>query len=372
MKKKIAILNCLNYAMFGDIIGYQNGILKYNKNFDGILNKDKNKHDYIELSSIQCNYMLFKYVNNNMFNGLVYENKYYNFIPSSNTVIHLIIAKELISTPNNKDFIKNIKKNIKNYYNNDKQKKERDYNKYIINNLNNDDNTYDINQNLSNSACYTMIVGIIYNDYDKIIDICFDIGLLLNKNGIAILGCITSALFINFVYNDITITDWITILLKLLKSKKIKNKFNLDNNFILDLNLFIHNWEKYYKLKFNNKKYIVYSNAFDEPSNRFQFYFNNFTNNKKEFYPGNLGDDCLIMVYDILIESSLDISQNKYFSQLEKLIVKSILHTGNSCNIATILFSLYGLKNDKDQELINKIIFDKKEFNLLIEKIIHI
>ena len=87
MKKKIAILNCLNYAMFGDIIGYQNGILKYNKNFDGILNKDKNKHDYIELSSIQCNYMLFKYVNNNLFNGLVYENEYYNYIPSANTVI---------------------------------------------------------------------------------------------------------------------------------------------------------------------------------------------------------------------------------------------------------------------------------------------
>ena len=369
MNKKNVILNCLNYAMFGDIIGYQNGNLKYNKSFDGILTKKNNEHDYIELSSIQCNYMLFKYVNNNLFNGLVYENEYYNYIPSANTVIHLIIAEELIKNFN-KNYIDNIKKKIINYYKNDKLKKKRDYNKYIIKNLTNTSNIHDNTQNLSDSACYTMIIGIIFNDYFKIIDISFNIGLLFNKNGIGILGCITSSLFTNFAYNDIKISEWIIILLKLLKSDELKEKFKFNKKYLIDLEIFINSWNKYYLLKFNNKKYIDYSIAFGEPSNRYEFYFNNFSSNKKQFFPGNYADDCLIIVYDLLIESKLDTTINKNFSQLEKLVIKSILHTGNSNNIATILFSIYGLKNEKDTKYINKIIFNKNNYNKVINNII--
>ena len=380
MNKKLAIFNCLNYAMFGDIIGFKNGKGKYNKDFEGVLTKNKNPHDYIELSSIQCNYMLFKYVNDNMFNSLEQENEYYNYIPSSITIAHLIIAEEIINKNKNTNCILNIKNKLLNYYNKDNSKDIRDYPSYFKYNLeNNNKQNYEINQYLSNYAASTMIIGIVYNNYEEIINFCFELGFIFNKNGIGILGGICSALFTNFLYNNIDIDKWIPIMLKLLKQQNVKKLFNLNKKYILDLELFIDNWEKYYNLKFKNKKYILYSIAFYEPSNRYQYYFNNFSNNKDKFYPGDSGSDCMIIVYDLLIDSKLNISQHNKYSQLEKLIIKSILHTGNTSNIASIVLCLYGITNNNDNDnekndnkLINKILISQDIFNKKIKKIFNI
>ena len=87
----------------------------------------------------------------------------------------------------------------------------------------------------------------------------------------------------------------------------------------------------------------------------------------------------MIIVYDLLIDSKLYIAQNTpyLFSQLEKLIAKSTLHTGNTSNIASIVLCLYGIvntnttnNNKNDNKLINTILKSQNQFNKQIKRIL--
>jgi len=351
-KFKISIYYCLLYATIGDIIGFDNGVLKFNKNYYGIMNKKDNPHDYIELSSEVCNNMIFAFIFNGLLSGLQkkYESK--NNIVSSNTILHLAVANSLTKEYNTLDeVIIIIKNNIITSYEKDEFKKERYYSDIIIRQIQNLKNEkynyknekYNKNEYSSDVATRSMIIGIIFNnekDLDKLLYITINSARLTHNNGISILGGICSALFCKFAVNAIDNKEWVFKLINILKSKNFKKIYlentNSEKEYLLDLELFIYQWKKYIDFKFDDKK-IIQHTFLVNPGNRYQNYFLKFSNNKEKFYPGDSGDDCMIIAYDCILDSTW------YSKAYDKLVCYSMLNTGNSNNIGSISSCLYGL-----------------------------
>ena len=98
------IAKCLLYSSSGDLIGFSNGNLKFNKKINGILtNKNEN---FIEESIEKTNETFLRFFNGGLVEGL--KIKYYNYIYSYNTPINLIICENIIKYENINDIINNI------------------------------------------------------------------------------------------------------------------------------------------------------------------------------------------------------------------------------------------------------------------------
>jgi hypothetical protein len=212
------------------------------------------------------------------------------------------------------------------------------------------------------------IIGIYFYKEEQIDDLLY---LLINftkklyPNGVSIIGSICSSLFVSFAMNNIDINKWIDKIINLLKSKKFKKIYldNTDNQnkYNTDLELYLHKLNKYNSIK--DIDIVKYN-----PGARIQYYFNHFTENKDIFYPGNSGDDCIIIIYDI-IYSNYKIKKN--YSNYEKLYIDLGLNSGNNNNLFTIGSCLFGLLND--YEYINSLIINNekiaKKIKFLYEKL---
>ena len=78
------------------------------------------------------------------------------------------------------------------------------------------------------------------------------------------------------------------------------------------------------------------------------FIFEKFSKIKDKFYPGDSGDDCIIIVYDTIIDTLIENEINYNDSKIinfpfDKIICYSILNTGKSNNLGSITSCLYGL-----------------------------
>ena len=351
-KNNISVYYCLLYTTIGDIIGFDNGNQKTNKDYYGIMTKKDNPYDYIELSSETCNHMIFEFINKGLLSGLrlIYNKE--SKIVSSNTILHLAVANGLTEKYNTLDeIITNIKNNIITSYENDKLKQERYYSNIIIKqiqnlkkkNYNYKNKKYNKNQYSSDVATRCMIIGVIFSnekDLNKLLYITINSARLTHNNGISILGGICSALFCKFAVNAIDNKEWVFKLINILKSKNFKKIYlentNSEKEYLLDLELFIYQWKKYIDFKFDDKK-IIQHTFLVNPGNRYQNYFLKFSNNKEKFYPGDSGDDCMIIAYDCILDSTW------YSKAYDKLVCYSMLNTGNSNNIGSISSCLYGL-----------------------------
>ena len=360
-KNNISVYYCLLYTTIGDIIGFDNGNQKTNKDYYGIMTKKDNPYDYIELSSETCNHMIFEFINKGLLSGLrlIYNKE--SKIVSSNTILHLAVANGLTEKYNTLDeIITNIKNNIITSYENDKLKQERYYSNIIIKqiqnlkkkNYNYKNEKYNKNQYSSDVATRCMIIGVIFSnekDLNKLLYININSNRLTHNNGISILGGICSALFCSFAVNSITITTWIFKLIKILESKNFKNIYlentNSEKEYLIDLELYIYQWKKYIDFRFTDKKEIKIYRHLINPSIKYQEYFTKFSNNKEIFYPGDSGDDCMIIAYDCFldIKSKFIQEDSPNPNAYDQLVCYSMLNTGNSNNIGSIASCLYGL-----------------------------
>lgn len=347
------IYKCLLYGAIGDKIGYNNGILQYNKEYEGIMSKENNPYDYIDLSSEACNQIVFNFLSNGLLEG---EKLKINNIVSYNTILHIAISYGLLKTKseNLDEILKNIKQEIINYYDNDNLIKERNYSKIIVNQIkklkkkqyNYKNEIYAKDAYSSDAATMTMILGVIFyqkKDFNKLIYLIINIIRMTHNNGLAILGGITSALFCVFIINKVNIQIWPKKLINILESEKFKKIYlentNSDKEYLMDLELYIYQWKYYLELYFdenNNKKYDKFINI--KPSLKYEYYFKRFSINKDIFYPGDSGIDCMIIVYDCLSDFKI-----RYKSSYDILLCYSVFHTGNSKNLGTIISSLYSL-----------------------------
>ena len=369
MNKKI-IFKSLVYLIAGDIIGFSNGKLKFNNIafLSGILtNKTE---DYLDIGANETDLLFFRFYNSGMIEGLVY--RYHDYIISYNPLFSLAILQNLNEKNNLDKIIKNIRLDFIKLFEEDKEKKIRKYDKNFIDKIkklksidyNFLDEKYNFNENSSDPAVRSFILGLYYynnKNLNDLIYLCIHTTRLTHNNGISILGSICSALFANFAVNKLDIKQWPFELLKILNSENFeKIYFQNTNNYdkyLIDLKLYKHVWNKYIK---NNlikndgkiKLNIEIINRFDIEyvGNKLKFLFMEYTNNKDIFYPGNNGDDCMILVYHFLLELNIDIFKksplmdNKYL--YNRLIAYSAYNIGNSANLSAIASGLFGLLFD--------------------------
>ena len=171
----------------------------------------------------------------------------------------------------------------------------------------------------------------------KLIALAVECSRITHNSAIAILGSIVSALFTAYALERVPINHWPHKLLNLLKSKKIDNYMEKSRpheykSYVRDKGLFIGQWEHYINIRFSGLHPKTDLKFMKNPVMRFEYLSNNFSKSNLEF-PGSNGDDSVIMAYDALLESG---------NVIEKLIVYSILHPGDSDTVGSIALSWFG------------------------------
>lgn len=191
---------------------------------------------------------------------------------------------------------------------------------------------------------------------------------ITHNSAIAILGSIVAALFTAYAIEKKPINRWPHDLLDLLKSNEIDEYMETSRPkeyhlYKRDKVIYIGHWQKYVEIRFAGLHKIEL-NHMKNPVLRYQYLSDNFS--KGCDIPGSCGDDCLIMAYDALLESD---------GVLEKAIVYSILHPGDSDTVGSISLSwfgaLYGSPHNNNilRENLNNLEFYKEIYVLCADTI---
>lgn len=181
--------------------------------------------------------------------------------------------------------------------------------------------------------------------------------MITHNSIISMLGCITYALFTAYCIEKVDINLWIDEMLDLIHDSYTETLFDIvvpgiKEKFIRDRVLYAGKWKKY------RDKFIVSGN-FDSKymkdiSNRYKNLQENFSRGCG--MSGSCADDCLIFAYDSLLRSG---------GVLEKLLVYSVLHPGDSDTVGSIAFSLFAgyynnpIRNSQISRYVTKLEFYK-------------
>ena len=171
----------------------------------------------------------------------------------------------------------------------------------------------------------------------KLIALAVECSRITHNSAIAILGSIVAALFTAYALEKIPINHWPHKLLNLFKSKKIDNYMQKSRPheyhlYTRDKGLFIGQWEHYVNIRFSGITPNLNMKNMKNPVLRFKYLSENFSKGHLDF-AGSHGDDSVIMAYDALLESG---------DVIEKIIIYSILHPGDSDTVGSIALSWFG------------------------------
>jgi ADP-ribosylarginine hydrolase len=299
--------------------------------------------------------MIFKFIADGSITGLDIENLKF----SDDTEMHIGTIKGLITSYTDRNDLYN---KITNYYL--EAFKDINYMRDVllagrqtleaIKNINAGTNwknfSYSKTAGGSGGPMRTMAIGLAFyqtNNLLKLIESSIMITQITHPNCTAYIGSIASALFTSFAIRDMNPETWIFELIRLLEAETIDNvvekiKPEFIENFKEDKKDFLHKLLTYVETSFEDYSYLITdtNSRAIYPWKRMQYYYDNFSSNKKVFNPGAGADDVIIIAYDCLL-----MSKNNY----EKLIYTSMINIGDSDTIGSIASAwygaLYGLKN---------------------------
>jgi ADP-ribosylarginine hydrolase len=332
-------------AMVGDKIGFGNG--NREKNYlDKMISMDDS--DAKIMIKGLSHHMIFRFISEGGISGIILD----NLNISDDTIMHLSTIKGLTSNYSDNDRLYDII--TKNYLNDfkdiDKMKNEYLAGKQTLESIKAinrgiDWKSFSYNNMAGGNggAMRTMCIGLVFNSFDnlnKLIELSIMICSITHPNCIAFIGSIASALFTTYALKNMNIETWIFEFIKILESDTIDNiiakvKPNFIEEFKEDKQIFLHKLLTYIETSFDNYNYIIDSNSQRSiyQSIRMEYYFDNFSHNKKIFSPGSGADDVIIIAYDCLL-----MSKNNF----EKLIYTSMINIGDSDTIGTIAGAWYG------------------------------
>lgn len=336
----------LYLAVIGDKIGFGNGLRERNYTDEPInVEAISNYKEYCSNLSILITYRFIA-------EGGILGINLSNLNISDDTIMHLETLKGLIYPYSNRDELYQII--TQNYLMafTDVQKMRDIYlagrqTLEAIKNINSGVNwknfSYSKSAGGSGGPMRTMVIGLaFYQDHSllKLIESSIMICSITHPNSMAFIGSIVSALFTSYALKDMNIEMWIFELISLLESDQIDNiieriKPTYLEYFAEDKKVFLHKLATYVETSFNEYNYIISERAPRGiyPSKRFEYYFDNFSTNRKIVFPGSGADDCVIIAYDCLLLSK---------SNYEKLIYTSMINIGDSDTIGTIASAWYG------------------------------
>jgi len=225
------------------------------------------------------------------------------------------------------------------------------------------------NPNGSGSAMRAGCIGIFYpgrTNRKRLIALAVECSRITHNSATAILGSITAALFTTYALEKVPVAIWAHKLLKTLKSDKIDNymKKSRPDEYHLyarDKVIFYSQWEKYVNKRFSGLVPLLDIKMFKHPVLRIKYFAENFSKGHLNF-PGGDADDAVIMAYDALLESG---------ESLEKLIVYSMLHHGDSDTVGSIAMSWFGAiyNTEKNLDIVNPLLSELEFEPIIVKKI---
>lgn len=204
----------------------------------------------------------------------------------------------------------------------------------------------------------------------KLISMAIESSRITHNSAIAILSCITVALFTAYSLERVALNLWPHKLIKQLNSEYLEEYMKTSRPseyefYKRDKLFYMEQWIKYQNLFFTGTNPKTDLKFMKNPVLRYKYLADNFS--KDCGIPGSCGDDALIMAYDSFLRCD---------GNLEKLILYSILHPGDSDTVGSIAFSWFGgyYHSPKNELLVEKkfkdLEFYDKIYDFLIESLL--
>lgn len=358
-------LACIILGIMGDQIGFNNGKREFQ--FIDKIPKYTN-NNFITLINEFSTYMILEFIKDGGIQGINLNKLSY----SDDSLLLLCNMKALLNQSDVETFIQNQKEEYIKLLD-----IENDLvNKYQIGThtlqalkrlKNGVDNNYEKYGGGSGASMRSAIFGIYFNNVDMIIQYSTEQAITTHFNGIAIIGSCINSLFVFFGKNKLKPSTWIFKVYELIPTidAYIKNNYNsIYNEYLIDRNIFVAKLKFYMDDNFLQGNYKHNEIREINPVERILYWFDNFTTNKNNFFPGSASDDSIIIAYDCFL-----MSKNNY----EKLIYLSMLNLGDSDTIGMIASNFYGIYYEFENVPLN-LMNEHTEFQLvkkLLKKLKH-
>jgi ADP-ribosylarginine hydrolase len=342
--KAVMILHAL-----GDTIGFKNGDWEFNYH-------DTDKFEVLDY----VNELIYEFIDLGGINGIDLK----EWKISDDTFLHIALAKSLLTYKQkdglNEDIIREIKANM--YDEADRMWQEADgtytdldgkkvvFNRYIgittSENIDTFTKDYDARYAPYNdygggngAAMRTLCIGMCFSEEqnrNELIQLSIISSQTTHNNASGYLGGFNAALFTALAIEDVPLKEWPYILIKYLKSDKLKSFLSLNNlDQVYDHSQYIRYWQKYIDTKFDKHGNPLRIRANSNPMHRIRYYHDNFYKGGISYQIGSSGYLCMIMAFDALLDCD---------GCWEKLVVYAMLHSGDSDTIGAVAGGLYGAK----------------------------
>jgi len=256
---------------------------------------------------------------------------------------YILSMKEMNTKKINRQVGERIERSIRTQYKIDKDWSKVDYDKIKKQKkIEWDTLEYSSNQGGSGGSMRAMCIGLAFygkKNREKLIEIAIESGRITHNGTVGFLGALTSALFTAYAVEEIPIYIWSKKLIKLLEDGNRVDKYikksrpNEYDNYKKDSKQFIDNWNKYIDLRFTGANFKTLQ-WMRYPHERTKFYYENFGYKKdNKPWPGQSGDDSVIIAYDCLLDCE---------GSWEKLIYYSMTHSGDSDTTGSIAGAWFG------------------------------
>lgn len=320
----------------GDTIGFKNGEWEFNH-----FSTD-NRAIFIDY----INEFIYEFIALGGVNGINLE----GWRISDDTILHIAIGKSLLKYNDNvsKKLISVFKKNILDSCLSMEDDYKGGVNRFegttIVNSVNKFTNKHDARFDEYNeegggngAAMRCLIIGFCLHgkkNRNDLIELSIITSQLTHNNAIGYLGGFNAALFTALAIENVPIEEWGYILIDYLKTDKLKSYLSLKNiEQVYDHNQYIKHWQRYLDTKFDNDKKHIKTKSNINPLYRLKYYVDNFFAKTISDQIGGSAFLCMIMAYDALLDCD---------GKWEKLVVYSMLHSGDSDTIGAVAGGLYG------------------------------
>jgi ADP-ribosylarginine hydrolase len=257
---------------------------------------------------------------------------------SDDTIMHMAVAKSLISKNTISEYRKNFTEAIKSMMKDSEKDKERFMGNMIKESYNylvkNKTMKYYSNSGGNGVAMRNHCLGLAYHrkeDLDDLIEKSIETGKLTHTSPIGYLGGLVSALFTSYAIQDIDINTWPFKLMKVLKSKEVTSYIKTYDE-QTDYNTFLSYWKKYIDIRFDKNEMPIFTRSDKNLVYRTKLFTDNFTSLYNQPI-GISGYSSMIMAYDCLLCAG---------DKFEKVLIYSAIHNGDSDTVGAITCGLYG------------------------------
>nr|QBK89004.1 MAG: ADP-ribosylglycohydrolase [Mimivirus LCMiAC02] len=209
--------------------------------------------------------------------------------------------------------------------------------------------SYNFHEGGSGASMRSSCIGLAYHGKkrrEKLIQMAIESSRVTHNSAIGYLGGVVAALFTAYAIENIDIKKWPHMLMDLFKHGTIGNiikKLNRDiTEYEKDRHVFIDKWHRYILDKFDDEGNVISRRLSKNLIWRSQYYMDNYgyigyVPYKKKpvanIFSGSGGDDSVIIAYDCLLDSE---------KSWEKLVIYSMLHSGDTDTTGCIAASWYG------------------------------